>query len=217
MASATGSRASGETSRSRVAPCAVCDAELLEQHAIDLVARLDATPPNLDDYPRVPTSTGIKRPQSATLQTCIEVAVKSRRPYLTLLLLATLAGCEATDSSKIRAALEFGRLAPLPASANHVEVKTSGNMFARVFWLRFSASSGDISTWLAASKGIANGVAAPPAEVTEDCFGNDPAWYRPSDVKHGRLFEIPADQNDTRGWVLIDEDRHDVLICTSHS
>jgi hypothetical protein len=114
--------------------------------------------------------------------------------------------------------LDYGRLAPLPASAHDVAVKTSGNMFARVFWLRFSASSGDISVWLASSKGIVNGdhgLAGPPAKVTDGCLYNAPDWYRPSDVKRGRLFEIP-DEDDTRGWVLLDEDRHDLLICTSH-
>jgi len=146
-------------------------------------------------------------------------AVKPRRPYLTLLLLLALAGCERepSDSSKIQAALDYGRLAPLPASAHDVAVKTSGNMFARVFWLRFSASSGDISAWLAASKSIENdrGRAVPPAAVTPGCLYNAPAWYRPSDVKRGRLLEVP-DEDDTRGWVLIDDDRHDLLICTSH-
>jgi len=144
--------------------------------------------------------------------------VTPRRLYLTLLLLVALAGCEPSDASKINAALDYGRLAPLPASAHDVAVETSGNMFARVFWLRFSASSDDISAWLAASRGIAEddrGVAAPPAAVTAGCFGNEPAWYRPSDVKRGRLLEVP-DENDTRGWVLIDDDRHDLLICTSH-
>jgi len=147
-------------------------------------------------------------------------AVEPRRRSLALLLLVALAGCERepSDASKIKAALDYGRLASLPASAHDVAVETSGNMFARVFWLRFSASSGDISAWLAASKSIANddrGRVVPPAAVTPGCLDNAPAWYRPSEVKRGRLLEVP-DENDTRGWVLIDDDRQDLLICTSH-
>jgi hypothetical protein len=163
---------------------------------------------------------GTKRDPAITLSTNIKMTVKPPLLHLALLLLGALAGCDPSDSSKIAGALALGRLAPLPASAHDVAVKTSGNMFARVFWLRFSASSEAISAWLAASRGIANhesGKAAPPAEVSASCLYQAPAWYRPSEVQRGRLLEIPPDDDEDRGWVLVDDDRQDLLICTSHS
>jgi hypothetical protein len=53
----------------------------------------------------------------------------------------------------LRATLTWGRLAPLPASAQDFTVVKEGNMFTRAFRVSFSASLPDVERWLHESPG----------------------------------------------------------------
>jgi hypothetical protein len=50
--------------------------------------------------------------------------------------------------------LEWGRLAPFPASATNISIQTEGSSFTRSFRASFSAPKQDIQTWMKASPGI---------------------------------------------------------------
>ncbi len=83
--------------------------------------------------------------------------------------------------------LEWVRLAPFPASATNVSIKTEGNLLTRSFRARFVAPEQDIKSWIKDSPGlneampeelgdntvqyvIAPGGGANKAEVTIDYF-----------------------------------------------
>ena len=53
-----------------------------------------------------------------------------------------------SDSEKIEAALELGRLAPLPISKKELRVETAGNMFSRTFFVYFKSSVSHINKWI---------------------------------------------------------------------
>jgi hypothetical protein len=61
---------------------------------------------------------------------------------------------EADKRSGIKAALEWGRLAPFPESARDLVVTTEGNMFTRSFRVSFSAPKEDIAQWADESPGL---------------------------------------------------------------
>jgi hypothetical protein len=88
-------------------------------------------------------------------------------------------------ASAIDATLTWGRLAPLPPSAQQFVISTQGSMFTRAFRASFVASAADIEQWLQQSPGtrevspeisspsvrhfqIAPGGGAQHAEVTVD-------------------------------------------------
>jgi hypothetical protein len=50
--------------------------------------------------------------------------------------------------------LEWGRLAPFPASATSVSIETEGNLFTRSFHARFVAPEHDIESWIKDSPGL---------------------------------------------------------------
>ncbi len=50
--------------------------------------------------------------------------------------------------------LEWGRLAPFPASATGVSIQTEGNLFTRSFHARFVAPEHDIKSWIEDSPGL---------------------------------------------------------------
>ena len=56
-------------------------------------------------------------------------------------------------AAAIRCTLEWGRLAPFPASARDLKITTSGNMFTRSFHISFTAPADDIELWLRQSPG----------------------------------------------------------------
>lgn len=85
----------------------------------------------------------------------------------------------------LRVTLVWGRLAPLPASAEHFTIAKEGSMFSRAFRASFSAPIADVERWLRESPGtrdvtperpsptvrrflISPGAGAQHAEVTVD-------------------------------------------------
>jgi hypothetical protein len=65
--------------------------------------------------------------------------------------------------------LEWGRLAPFPASATDVRVSTEGSMFTRGFRAHFVAPRADVDAWLAASPG--------PRSATKEAVGKSRTKY----------------------------------------
>lgn len=66
-------------------------------------------------------------------------------------------------------AREWGRLAPLPDSAENFVIESSGSMFTRTFEASFHAPSADIENWLEASPGTQN-----PVPVEEEAPEDEP-------------------------------------------
>jgi hypothetical protein len=61
--------------------------------------------------------------------------------------------------------LEWGRLAPFPASATNISIKTEGSSFTRSFRASFIATKQDIETWMNDSPGINE---ATPEEISKN-------------------------------------------------
>ncbi|MBF5044917.1 hypothetical protein FGE12_21125 [Aggregicoccus sp. 17bor-14] len=140
--------------------------------------------------------------------------------------------------------LALARLAPLPAGAQEVQVRTLGNLFSRSGWVRFEASSDAIETFLAASPGLAAvrpqrlcdpasqtlPVELPPdtAAVFVDAGSGrctprllqlppGGSAFDPRGVQAGRLFEVAQDAQADGGRVLVDDASHTVYVWASHS
>jgi len=60
----------------------------------------------------------------------------------------------ARQEEMMKLVLEWGRLAPFPASATDVSVKTEGSSFTRSFHASFTAPRQDIEAWIKASPGL---------------------------------------------------------------
>jgi hypothetical protein len=67
------------------------------------------------------------------------------------------------QASAIDCTLEWGRLAPLPKSAQHIAIVTEGSMFTREFRVTFVAAPEDIEQWLQTSPGTREGVLTTPS------------------------------------------------------
>ena len=52
--------------------------------------------------------------------------------------------------------LAWGRLAPLPTSAQELTITTEGGMFTRTFRTHFKASREDLETWIRTSPGLSS-------------------------------------------------------------
>ena len=52
------------------------------------------------------------------------------------------------------ATLEWGRLAPFPASAQEIMLKAEGGLFSRAFSCQFKASKSELETWIKSSPGL---------------------------------------------------------------
>ncbi len=61
---------------------------------------------------------------------------------------------QANVDSAIKAAREWGRLAPFPESASDLDVVTKGSMFTRAFRVTFQAPSDDVEQWKENSPGL---------------------------------------------------------------
>jgi len=73
---------------------------------------------------------------------------------LVLTLASSIYGCHASlRRSAISTALTWGRLAPLPETAQRLTVKTGGSAFSRSFRIQFTTLEQDIARWLALSDG----------------------------------------------------------------
>src|ERR1051326_7161433 len=60
---------------------------------------------------------------------------------------------QANRQSALNAATTWGRLAPIPPSAQNVQVEVKGSMFTREFVITFDAAPAVIQRWIAASPG----------------------------------------------------------------
>ena len=91
-----------------------------------------------------------------------------------------------------RCTLEWGRLAPFPASAGTVQPIPGGNAFTRSFQTSFRAPTADIERWLQASPGI--------REATAEVKAN------------GRRYEIRPGGGAAGAQVEVNDARHEVSI-----
>ncbi|MBJ6110950.1 hypothetical protein JAO73_18150 [Hymenobacter sp. BT523] len=116
----------------------------------------------------------------------------------------------------IRAALEYGRLAPLPDVTTDLQVDTEGSMFSRTFWLCFKADKASIDRWTAQSSTLAKQT---PFTVTSADFQSigTPDWFNLKSITKGVKYVIPSDEEELSGTVWIDYGSGTVYIKTSHS
>ncbi|WP_305032691.1 hypothetical protein [Hymenobacter convexus] len=120
------------------------------------------------------------------------------------------------QNEAIRAALEYGRLAPLPDSATDVQVDTEGSMFSRTFWLCFKTNRTTIDKWVAKSSSLSK---QPSVELSTADFPviDAPSWFSPQIITRGKKFDIPSNEDELYGTVWIDYASGTVYIKTSHS
>ena len=71
-----------------------------------------------------------------------------------ILFVITPAIIEPPDSQKIKVALEWGRLAPIPNNSEKIIVETIGGMFSRTFYIYFKSSDLEINKWIEKSSSI---------------------------------------------------------------
>jgi len=66
----------------------------------------------------------------------------------------------------LRVTLSWGRLAPLPASAQNFAIAKEGSVFSRAFRASFSAPPADVDRWLRESPGTCDAVPGRPSPTT---------------------------------------------------
>jgi hypothetical protein len=89
--------------------------------------------------------------------------------------------------------LEWGRLAPLPKSAQQIAIVTEGSMFTREFRTSFFAAPEDIEEWLQSSPGTREGALTTPSPG----------------IRH---FQIKAGGGAEFAEVIVDDSLHRVFI-----
>ncbi|MGI4866282.1 MAG: hypothetical protein ACRYFZ_20315 [Janthinobacterium lividum] len=135
--------------------------------------------------------------------------------YVVVLVVAIIDYPAEMKRKRLASALATGHLAILPAQAHNIEADTEGNLFARSYWVTFTASDADIQRWLLESPTLA---ANKPTRCARPVlFGERPAWFRPEGIRDGLLYHIPQDRNADYGTVWIDRETQTVYIKTSHS
>ena len=128
---------------------------------------------------------------------CVLVLGAGAAAWLGYMLLSPESSWNQADA--IRCTLEWGRLAPFPASARNLTITTSGGSFTRSFHVSFTASEDDIESWLQQSPGTRGVV---PKNKTPDI----------------REFEItPGGGGAIGGTVSVEDAEHLVLIDMSWS
>lgn len=68
--------------------------------------------------------------------------------------------------SAVSAATTWARLAPLPSTAQNVQVDVKGSSFAREFVITFDAPPADIQQWIAASPGPSSATQSTAGSIT---------------------------------------------------
>jgi len=116
---------------------------------------------------------------------------------------------------RLASALAMGHLASLPASARTVQVDTEGNLFARSFWVTFTAPVADIQQWVKQSPTLANN--QPTACAHPVLFGEQPSWFNLADIRNGLMYQVSQDKEAIYGTVWIDPGRQIVYIKISYS
>ena len=104
----------------------------------------------------------------------------------------------ANRQSAIDCTLEWGRLAPFPASAEQFSITTHGNMFTREFRASFMASPAEIERWLQESPGTRQTLPTTPSPGV-------------------RKFEIKPGGGAQFAEVSVDDVKHQVFIVVSWS
>ena len=104
----------------------------------------------------------------------------------------------ANRQSAIDCTLEWGRLAPFPASAEQFSITTHGNMFSREFRASFIASPTEIERWLKESPGTRQAVPTTPFPGV-------------------RKFQIAPGGGAQFAEVSVDDAKHQVFIVVSWS
>jgi hypothetical protein len=174
------------------------------------------------------------------------VAIRTLKKALRLLRLFAVGmiivapGCvywTATAPSRaIATAREWGKLAPLPASATEVRAVEYHNLFAGDAFIRFKAPPAEIEAFLAASPGL-RGVTAEkftpkhmftPYPTTDDnldewtqhrhfSLRQYPPWCDPTIRTKGRRYQIAWHGKAYHGEVMVDDVKHIVFVRTSYS
>jgi hypothetical protein len=135
--------------------------------------------------------------------------------YITVLVVALINHPAAMKRKRLASALATGHLATIPAQAYNLEADTEGSLFARSYWVTFSASEAAIHHWLLKSPALA---ANQPTHCSHPVlFGARPTWFRPEGIRRGLLYQIPQDENADYSTVWIDTETQTVFIKTSHS
>ena len=116
---------------------------------------------------------------------------------------------------RLASALTMGHLAPLPARARTVQADTEGNLFARSFWVTFTAPVTDIQQWVKRSPTLANNQPTPCAHPV--LFGKQPSWFNLADIRRGLMYQVSQDKESIYGTVWLDQDRQIVYIKISYS
>ena len=129
---------------------------------------------------------------------------------LTLIFLCYVFYTHYQHEERIRTALNYGHLAPLPATATQVKVDTEGNLFSRTFWLTFQANDAEINAWLKASPTLVK----TSTSQTSQFLGNNPEWF--TSQKQTETFEFTSSKDDTRGMVWIDRASKRVYVKNSN-
>jgi hypothetical protein len=70
----------------------------------------------------------------------------------------------AARAEMARTTLQWGRLAPFPATARDFGIRSEGGLFTRSFRGSFSDTPAHVEAWLAASPGVARGGCTPVPE-----------------------------------------------------
>jgi len=104
----------------------------------------------------------------------------------------------ANRQSAIDCTLEWGRLAPFPATAEQFSITTHGNMFTREFRASFIASPDEIERWLKESPGTRQAVPTTPFPGV-------------------RKFQITPGGGAQFAEVSVDDAKHQVFIVVSWS
>jgi hypothetical protein len=135
--------------------------------------------------------------------------------YLVVLSVSIISYRPLMQRKRLASALGMGHLASLPASVRTVQVDTKGNLFARSFWVTFTAPVADIQQWVKQSPALANNQPTPCAHPV--LFGEQPSWFNLADIRSGLRYQISQDAEAIYGTVWIDPDRQIVYIKISYS
>jgi hypothetical protein len=85
----------------------------------------------------------------------------------------------------VRVTVEWGRLAPFPATARDFVIKTEGNMFTRSFRGSFTDTPEHIEAWLATSPGVSR------AYCTQTSMGETCRLQTSERVSYGEVVVSP--------------------------
>ncbi len=146
----------------------------------------------------------------------------------TALLLLFLVPPTPSDGEMIVKTLSMARLGPLPPDATDVETGGDNSLFKMTLLLRFKAPPQQIDGFLRNSPALQDlpTEILGPRHMFQPFPANgqgDPAhrhylpdprhdWWNPLVQTRGRFFEIPPDDDQVRGQVIVDDTAHEVFV-----